>query len=73
MIICRTHNLNIANRVPDIFMERVENHWQWSLFILKKVPHLVDLYGDDFRGYTRWPRVKAPLKSRYLRGLSTAA
>ncbi|MEI2639742.1 MAG: ribonucleoside-diphosphate reductase subunit alpha [Microthrixaceae bacterium] len=45
----RTHNLNIANWVPDIFMERVENDWQWSLFDPKKVPHLVDLYGDDFR------------------------
>ncbi len=45
----RTHNLNIANWVPDLFMERVEQDWQWSLFDPKKVPHLVDLYGDDFR------------------------
>jgi ribonucleoside-diphosphate reductase alpha chain len=45
----RTHNLNLANWVPDVFMERVENDWQWSLFDPKKVPHLVDLYGDEFR------------------------
>jgi ribonucleoside-diphosphate reductase alpha chain len=45
----RTHNLNLANWVPDLFMERVENDWQWSLFDPKKVPHLVDLYGDEFR------------------------
>jgi ribonucleoside-diphosphate reductase alpha chain len=45
----RTHNLNLANWVPDLFMERVEQDWQWSLFDPKKVPHLVDLYGDDFR------------------------
>ncbi|MEL6894261.1 MAG: ribonucleoside-diphosphate reductase subunit alpha, partial [Actinomycetota bacterium] len=45
----RTHNLNIANWVPDLFMERVEQDWQWSLFDPKKVPHLTDLYGDDFR------------------------
>lgn len=45
----RTHNLNIANWVPDLFMERVEKDWQWSLFDPKKVPHLTDVYGDDFR------------------------
>lgn len=45
----RTHNLNLANWIPDLFMERVENDWQWSLFDPKKVPHLTDLYGDDFR------------------------
>ncbi len=44
----RTHNLNIANWVPDLFMERVEKDWQWSLFDPKKVPHLTDLYGEDF-------------------------
>ena len=45
----RTHNLNLSNWVPDLFMERVEQDWQWSLFDPKKVPHLVDLFGDEFR------------------------
>ena len=44
----RTHNLNLANWVPDLFMERVEKDWQWSLFDPKKVPHLIDLYGEEF-------------------------
>ncbi|WP_420624208.1 ribonucleoside-diphosphate reductase subunit alpha [Candidatus Poriferisodalis sp.] len=44
----RTHNLNLANWVPDEFMRRVENDWQWSLFDPKRVPHLTDLYGDEF-------------------------
>ena len=44
----RAHNLNIANWVPDLFMQRVEQDWQWSLFDPKKVPHLVDLYGEEF-------------------------
>ena len=44
----RTHNLNLANWIPDLFMERVENDWQWSLFDPKVVPHLTDLYGDEF-------------------------
>ncbi len=44
----RAQNLNIANWVPDLFMERVEKDWQWSLFDPKVVPHLVDLYGPEF-------------------------
>jgi ribonucleoside-diphosphate reductase alpha chain len=44
----RTHNLNIANWVPDLFMERVEKDWQWSLFDPKRVPHLTDMFGADF-------------------------
>ncbi len=45
----RAHNLNLANWIPDLFMERVENDWQWSLFDPKQVPQLTDLYGDEFR------------------------
>jgi ribonucleoside-diphosphate reductase alpha chain len=44
----RTHNLNIANWVPDLFMKRVKADAYWSLFDPKVVPHLVDLYGDEF-------------------------
>jgi ribonucleoside-diphosphate reductase alpha chain len=44
----RAHNLNLANWVPDLFMERVEKDWMWSLFDPAKVPHLTDLYGDRF-------------------------
>ena len=44
----RTHNLNLANWIPDLFMERVEKDWQWSLFDPHKVPHLTDLYGSEF-------------------------
>src|SRR5690606_33470404 len=44
----RTHNLNLANWVPDIFMRRVEQDGIWSLFDPKTVPHFVDLYGEEF-------------------------
>ena len=44
----RTYNLNIANWVPDLFMQRVEQDGVWSLFDPKVVPQLTDLYGDDF-------------------------
>ena len=50
----RTHHLNLANWVPDLFMERVEKDWQWSLFDPKEVPHLTDLYGSEFAtAYTK--------------------
>jgi len=45
----RTHNINLANWVPDLFMERVELDWRWSLFDPKKVPELTDTYGEEFR------------------------
>jgi ribonucleoside-diphosphate reductase alpha chain len=44
----RTHNLNLANWVPDLFMKRVEQDAMWSLFDPRQVPQLVDLYGEDF-------------------------
>ena len=45
----RTHNLNLANWVPDLFMQRVEQDGMWSLFDPKEVPQLPDLYGDVFK------------------------
>jgi len=44
----RTHNLNLANWVPDLFMRRVEADEVWSLFDPKSVPELTDLYGEAF-------------------------
>ena len=44
----RAHNLNIANWVPDLFMKRVQNDEQWSLFGPTVAPELTDLFGDDF-------------------------
>ena len=44
----RAHNLNLANWVPDLFMQRVEEDRVWSLFDPKQVPELVDTYGESF-------------------------
>jgi len=44
----RTHNLNLANWIPDLFMKRVEANGEWSLFDPKRVPELPDLWGDEF-------------------------
>jgi ribonucleoside-diphosphate reductase alpha chain len=44
----RTHNLNLANWIPDEFMRRVEADEPWSLFDPDEVPGLTDLWGEDF-------------------------
>jgi ribonucleoside-diphosphate reductase alpha chain len=44
----RAYNLNLANWIPDLFMRRVEADALWSLFDPKDVPHLPDLYSEDF-------------------------
>lgn len=49
----RTHNLNLANWIPDLFMKRVKEDGPWSLFDPKVAPHLTDLYGAEFeKAYT---------------------
>ena len=68
----RTHNLNLANWVPDLFMRRVEADGDWSLFDPRVVPEFVDLYGDDFdRAYEqaeRQGKASRTLKARELYG-----
>jgi ribonucleoside-diphosphate reductase alpha chain len=44
----RTHNLNLANWIPDEFMRRVEADAEWSLFDPQRVPELTDLWGEAF-------------------------
>ena len=44
----RTHDLNLANWIPDEFMRRVEADESWSLIDPHEVPELPDLWGDDF-------------------------
>ncbi len=44
----RTHNLNLANWIPDEFMRRVEADGEWSLFDPDEIPELPDLWGAAF-------------------------
>ena len=44
----RAHNLNFANWVPDLFMQRVEDGEMWSFFDPKEVADLPDLFGSEF-------------------------
>jgi ribonucleoside-diphosphate reductase alpha chain len=44
----RTHDLNTANWIPDLFMKRFEARQHWTLFRSNEVPELHDLYGSAF-------------------------
>ncbi|EKD76999.1 MAG: hypothetical protein ACD_42C00505G0001, partial [uncultured bacterium] len=44
----RTHDMNTANWVPDLFMKRVFNKENWTLFSPNEVKELHDLFGDAF-------------------------
>ncbi len=51
----RTHDMNTANWIPDLFMKRVMDKGQWTLFSPSDVPELHDLYGQAFeRAYTAY-------------------
>jgi ribonucleoside-diphosphate reductase alpha chain len=44
----RTHDMNTANWVPDLFMKRVMENGEWTLFSPSDVPDLHDKYGKAF-------------------------
>ena len=44
----RTHDMNTANWIPDLFMKRVFDDGSWTLFSPSDVPDLHDLYGKAF-------------------------
>jgi ribonucleoside-diphosphate reductase alpha chain len=59
----RTHNLNLANWIPDEFMRRVEADEMWSLIDPDEVPGLPDLWGEAFDAAYR----PAEADGRYVR------
>ena len=51
----RTHDMNTANWVPDLFMRRVMEGGEWTLFSPSTCPDLHDKFGKDFEAaYTRY-------------------
>ena len=51
----RTHDMNTANWIPDLFMKRVMEKGEWSLFSPNDVPDLHDLFGAEFeRAYVAY-------------------
>lgn len=54
----RTHDMNTANWIPDLFMQRVMNDEQWTLFSPEEVPDLHDVYGKAFQArYEHYERM----------------
>lgn len=45
----RTHDMNTANWIPDLFMERVAKEESWTLFSPEEAPELHELYGKAFK------------------------
>ncbi|MDX9766052.1 MAG: ribonucleoside-diphosphate reductase subunit alpha [Ectothiorhodospiraceae bacterium] len=53
----RTHDMNTANWVPDLFMKRVAEDAEWTLFSPDETPDLHDLTGEAFE--TRYAEYEA--------------
>jgi len=56
----RTHDMNTANWIPDLFMRRVMDNAEWTLFSPSDVADLHDKYGREFEeAYTRYEAMAA--------------
>jgi ribonucleoside-diphosphate reductase alpha chain len=56
----RTHDMNTANWIPDLFMKRVMENGDWTLFSPSDVPNLHDAYGRAFeKAYVEYERKAA--------------
>ena len=54
----RTHDMNTANWIPDLFMKRMENRQHWTLFRANEVKDLHELYGRKFEeAYLRYEQL----------------
>ncbi|AMD19610.1 HCL541Cp [Eremothecium sinecaudum] len=59
----RARDLFFALWIPDLFMKRVENDEEWSLFSPDSAPGLADCYGEEFeRLYEKYERELVPVK-----------
>ena len=54
----RTHDMHTANWIPDLFMKRVQEEREWTLFSPDEVPDLHDLVGKKFEDrYVEYERM----------------
>lgn len=54
----RTHDMNTANWIPDLFMKRVAENGEWTLFSPNDVPELHHTYGKEFEAkYEEYERM----------------
>lgn len=55
----RLHDVNTANWIPDLFMRRVEEDKDWTLFSPEETKGLHDTYGEVFEKLYEWFEMKA--------------
>ena len=54
----RTHDMDTANWIPDLFMKRVQNDEEWTLFSPEEVPELHHIFGKAFEEkYTAYEKL----------------
>jgi ribonucleoside-diphosphate reductase alpha chain len=69
----RTHDMNTANWIPDLFMKRVAEDGEWTLFSPDETPDLHDLYGEAFDArYTEYEAMAARGEIRNHKKLKAA-
>lgn len=67
----RTHDMNTASWVPDLFIKRVEANAQWTLFSPEEVPELHHIYGKEFeQKYEEYEKLADAGKIRQFRRVS---
>lgn len=66
----RARDLFPALWIPDLFMKRVEQNGEWTLFSPNEAPGLSDVYGDEFEAlyekYEREGRGRSTVKAQKL-------
>ena len=66
----RTHDMNTANWIPDLFMKRVFNDEAWTLFSPNITPDLHDLFGQAFeKRYTEYEQQVADGKIKLSKSI----
>ncbi len=69
----RTHDLNTANWIPDLFMKRVRDNGEWTLFSPEEVPELHEIYGAAFeKRYMEYEKLADEGKIKMFKRVSAA-
>lgn len=67
----RTHDMNTANWIPDLFIKRVQQDAEWTLFSPSDTPDLHDLYGKAFEvRYTEYEKMADDGKLKLFKRIS---
>ncbi len=69
----RTHDMNTANWIPDLFMKRVREDGNWTLFSPDETPDLHHIFGKKFEtAYTNYEKLASEGKIRLFKTIKAA-